>query len=103
MKLQELKKAIHNLYVFDEYLKLGIHGNDGETSIMEENSSWVVSNYQRGKRQIDKTFRYEEEACSYVYEKFKNMEDNNFNYKGERIRIPYKTPRAELKMFRDKK
>ena len=100
MKLQELEKAVHELYVFDELLKLGIHGNDGEISIIEENSSWVVSNYQRGNRQVDKVFGSEEEACNYVYKIFKNMEDNNFNYKGERIKIPYKTPRAELKMFR---
>ena len=100
MKLQELEKAVHELYVFDELLKLGIHGNDGEISIIEENSSWVVSNYQRGNRQVDKVFGYEEEACNYVYKILKNMEDNNFNYKGERIKIPYKTPRAELKMFR---
>ncbi len=100
MKLQELKIAVHELYVFDELLKLGIHGNDGEISVLEENSSWVVSSYQRGNRQIDKVFDYEEDACDYVYAIFKNMEDNNFNYKGERIKISYKTPRAELKMFR---
>ncbi|MCF6252867.1 MAG: hypothetical protein L3J75_16600 [Methylococcaceae bacterium] len=79
MKLQELKKAVHELYVFDELLILGTHGNDGETSIIEENSSWVVSSYQRGNRQVDKVFSSEEEACDYVYTKFKNIEDNNFN------------------------
>ena len=100
MKLQELKNAVHDLYVFDEYLKLGKHGNDGEISIIEENSSWVVSSYQRGNRQVDKVFSSEEDACEYVYAIFKDMEDNNFNYKGERIKIPYKTPRAGLKMFR---
>lgn len=100
MKLQELKKAVHELYVFDELLKIGTHGSDGEISIIEENSSWVVSGYQRGKRQIDRAFSKEKEACNYVYAIFKSMEDNNFNYKGERIKISYKTPKAGLKMFR---
>lgn len=39
MKTQELKTAVHELYVFDELLKLGIHGNDGEINILEENYS----------------------------------------------------------------
>ena len=102
MNLQDLKNAIHDLYVFDEYLKINEHGNDGETSIIEEGSSWVISNYQRGNRKVEETFTNEKEACEYIYAKFKAMEDNNFNYKGERIKIPYKVPQEGLKMKRDK-
>lgn len=100
MKVSDLREAVGKLYIFDELLVIGKHGDDSQTSLIKENGNWIVYTYERNKRHALKTFKNEDDACRFVLDMMRRVEDTNFNYKGERIRIPGKTPRPGLEMHR---